>query len=149
MTRGLPEDPACDDGRNRDDVCRELSRTVPSHAPATPAVPEKFPHRDRCFERPRGCGPDRLGEPARGEQVDPWGAYSLSKFADVAFASGLARRLEGTGITANCPHPGVVDTKLSHAAAPGVSTIPPEEGARTSIYLATPRRFRGIGQVFG
>ncbi len=68
---------------------------------------------------------------------DPWGAYSLSKFADVVFTYSLARLLIGSNVTANCLYPGVVDTKLSRAAAPGISTITPEEGAQTSIWLAS------------
>src|SRR5215210_5786673 len=39
-------------------------------------------------------------------------AYSQSKLANVLFTYELARRLEGTGITANCLHPGVVGTNL-------------------------------------
>jgi NAD(P)-dependent dehydrogenase (short-subunit alcohol dehydrogenase family) len=46
-------------------------------------------------------------------RYDPWAAYSLSKFADVAFTYTLARNLAGSGVTANCLHPGVVDTKNS------------------------------------
>src|ERR687890_2028432 len=39
-------------------------------------------------------------------------AYSQSKLATVLFTYELARRLEGTGVTANCLHPGVVGTNL-------------------------------------
>jgi NAD(P)-dependent dehydrogenase (short-subunit alcohol dehydrogenase family) len=82
-------------------------------------------------------------------RYDPWEAYALSKFADVTFTYTLARNLEGTGITANCLHPGVVDTKLSHAAAPGISTITPEEGAQTSIWLARSPEVAGVsGRYF-
>jgi NAD(P)-dependent dehydrogenase (short-subunit alcohol dehydrogenase family) len=82
-------------------------------------------------------------------EYDSWGAYSLSKFADVTFTYVLARRLEGTGVTANCLHPGVVDTKLSHAAAPGYPTITPEEGAKTSIFLARSPTVAGVsGRYF-
>jgi len=82
-------------------------------------------------------------------RYDPWEAYSLSKFADVTFIYTLARNLEGTGITANCLHPGVVDTKLSRSAAPGIATITPEEGAKTSVYLARSPEVAGIsGRYF-
>ncbi|KAH8381481.1 hypothetical protein KR093_005763, partial [Drosophila rubida] len=40
------------------------------------------------------------------------GAYSQSKLANVLFTRELAARLEGTGVTANALHPGVVDTEL-------------------------------------
>ena len=82
-------------------------------------------------------------------RYDPWGAYSLSKFADVTFTYTLARNLEGTGITANCLHPGVVDTKLFRSAAPGIPAITPEEGAQTSIWLARSPEVAGVsGQYF-
>ena len=38
----------------------------------------------------------------------PFGAYCRSKLANVYFTYELARRLGGTGVTANCLHPGVV-----------------------------------------
>jgi NAD(P)-dependent dehydrogenase (short-subunit alcohol dehydrogenase family) len=82
-------------------------------------------------------------------RYDPWGAYALSKFADVTLTYTLARNLEGTGVTANCLHPGVVDTKLSRSAAPGISTITPEDGAQTSIFLARSPEVAGVsGRYF-
>ena len=36
--------------------------------------------------------------------------YSKSKLANIYFTTELARRLEGTGVTVNCPHPGTVAT---------------------------------------
>lgn len=77
-------------------------------------------------------------------RYDPWGAYALSKFADVTFTYVLARDLERTGITANCLHPGVVNTKLSRSAAPGIATITPEEGAQTLIWLARSPEVAGV-----
>lgn len=37
-----------------------------------------------------------------------WPAYQQSKFANIVFTAELARRLRGTGVTANCLHPGFV-----------------------------------------
>ena len=70
------------------------------------------------------------------DHYDSWGAYALSKFADITFTYSLARQVEGTGVVANCLHPGVTDTKLLRSAFPGYPAISPEEGARTSVYLA-------------
>lgn len=39
-------------------------------------------------------------------------AYNQSKLANVLFANELAKKLEGTGVTVNSVHPGIVDTEL-------------------------------------
>ena len=74
-------------------------------------------------------------------------AYSQSKLATVMFTNELARRLEGTGVTATSLHPGVVRTNfgaedqarffavISRVALPLLKT--PAQGAQTSIYLAS------------
>jgi NAD(P)-dependent dehydrogenase (short-subunit alcohol dehydrogenase family) len=41
-----------------------------------------------------------------------WMAYQRSKLANILFTRELARRLEGTGVTANCLHPGFVATNF-------------------------------------
>jgi NAD(P)-dependent dehydrogenase (short-subunit alcohol dehydrogenase family) len=73
-------------------------------------------------------------------------AYSQSKLANIVFTYELARRLEGTNVTANCLHPGVISSGfgqtykgtfsvLVRLAKPFMAT--PEEGAKTSVYLAS------------
>lgn len=73
--------------------------------------------------------------------------YCDSKLCNVLFTRELARRLEGTGVTVNALHPGVVNTNLVQNApkplrwlfdlvAPLVLTSP-EKGARTSLHVAT------------
>jgi NAD(P)-dependent dehydrogenase (short-subunit alcohol dehydrogenase family) len=42
-----------------------------------------------------------------------FGRYGETKLANILFATELARRLEGTGVTANCFHPGVVATDFN------------------------------------
>lgn len=70
-------------------------------------------------------------------------AYAQSKLANVLFTYELARRLEGSGVTANALHPGVVATEIARRAPRlfrglwSVAWKSPEKGARTSIYLAT------------
>lgn len=75
-------------------------------------------------------------------------AYSRSKLANIYFTTELARRLEGTGVTSNCLHPGTVATGYGRdgdtigVLAFGLKLsapffLSPEKGARTSIYLAS------------
>lgn len=64
-----------------------------------------------------------------------YSAYSLSKLCNILFTYELARRLQGTGVTVNCLHPGVIDTKLLRTNFSG--RRPVSEGSKTSVYLAT------------
>jgi NAD(P)-dependent dehydrogenase (short-subunit alcohol dehydrogenase family) len=73
-------------------------------------------------------------------------AYSQTKLANILFTYELARRLQGTGVTANCLHPGVIGTRLlsdymgvplAGRALARTFGASPEKGAETSIYLAT------------
>jgi NAD(P)-dependent dehydrogenase (short-subunit alcohol dehydrogenase family) len=79
-------------------------------------------------------------------KYSPVGVYGRTKLANILFTYELARRLQGTGVTANCLHPGVVGTKLladymgvpvAGGALARTFGSSPEEGAATSIYLAT------------
>jgi len=46
------------------------------------------------------------------DKYNPYDAYHKSKLANVLFTKALAKRLEGTSVTTNSLHPGVVDTEL-------------------------------------
>jgi NAD(P)-dependent dehydrogenase (short-subunit alcohol dehydrogenase family) len=78
----------------------------------------------------------------------PMRAYGQSKLALLLFTNELARLLEGTGVTANCLHPGFVATNIGQGGLGPIGRtvakfilaflgISPEEGAKTSIYLAS------------
>ena len=85
-----------------------------------------------------------------------FGAYSRSKLANILFTHELSRRLEGTGVTANCLHPGVVATGIFRNAPRWMRFIltsplvlSPEKGADTMIYLATATELAEVsGQYF-
>jgi len=74
-------------------------------------------------------------------------AYGASKLANILFTLELARRLEGSGVTANCLHPGVVATNIFPTIGGFVGRLvvllfrplmlSPRKGAKTSVYLAS------------
>jgi NAD(P)-dependent dehydrogenase (short-subunit alcohol dehydrogenase family) len=79
---------------------------------------------------------------------DAYGAYSVSKLANMLFTLALAERLEGTRVTVNALHPGVIGTKLLRAGF-GMGGASVEQGARTSVYLATSDAVEGVsGRYF-
>jgi NAD(P)-dependent dehydrogenase (short-subunit alcohol dehydrogenase family) len=80
------------------------------------------------------------------EGFDQWKAYGRSKLANILLSNELARRLKAAGaaVTSNTLHPGNVNTALwSKAGRNNDSGIPVEEGALTSIYLATSQDVEG------
>lgn len=105
----------------------------------------------------RGVGFDDLQSEKRYSAMN---AYSRSKLANILFTNELARRLAGTGVTANSVHPGTVatgfarDDDTSGLFAFGIALIKPfiltpEKGARTSVYVASfPELANTTGQYF-
>ncbi|HEV2580918.1 MAG TPA: SDR family oxidoreductase [Ktedonobacteraceae bacterium] len=89
----------------------------------------------------------------------PMRAYGQSKLALVLFTYELARRLEGSGVTVNALHPGFVSTNIAQSGIGPIGRaaarliflrgITPEEGAKTSIYLASSPEVEGVtGKYF-
>jgi NAD(P)-dependent dehydrogenase (short-subunit alcohol dehydrogenase family) len=88
-----------------------------------------------------------------------WTVYGQSKLANVMFTYELARRLEGTPVTANALHPGFVATGFGHnnggLMRTGMNVVQkiaarkPEQGAATSVYLASSLEVEGVtGRYF-
>ncbi len=86
-------------------------------------------------------------------------AYARSKLANILFTYELARRLEGSAVTVNALHPGHIATDIWRTnfslIGPllkwimGFFAITPEEGAKTSIYLASSPEVEGLtGQYY-
>lgn len=71
--------------------------------------------------------------------------YSRSKLMNILFTRELARQMDGSGVTANCLHPGFVASRFGDGSGGIMSfglkmaknfAISPEQGAQTIIYLA-------------
>lgn len=80
--------------------------------------------------------------------------YYVSKYANIYFCRELAKRIEGTGVTANCLHPGMIDSGIWRNV-PFPLNYPMklltkgffktvEQGAETTIYLATSTEVEGV-----
>ncbi|XP_037913133.1 retinol dehydrogenase 14 [Hermetia illucens] len=85
--------------------------------------------------------------------------YYVSKYANIYFARELAQRLEGSGITVNFLHPGMIDSGIWRNV-PFPLNYPmlavtkcffktPKQGAETTIYLASSKDVEGVsGKYF-
>jgi retinol dehydrogenase-12 len=87
-----------------------------------------------------------LDDPQLQRRYSAMLAYSNSKLANIMFTRELARRLDGTGVTANCLHPGTVRTQFGQTGSTwlklglmigGPFLRSPQSGARTVVYLAS------------
>jgi NAD(P)-dependent dehydrogenase (short-subunit alcohol dehydrogenase family) len=86
-----------------------------------------------------------------------WKAYANSKLMNILFTRELARRLEGTDVTANVLHPGFVATNFGHTGK-GLwnwfvklsqkGALTPQQGALTSIYLASSPEVAGVSGAY-
>ena len=113
----------------------------------------------RAHERRKGMNFDDLNSK---QSYSGMGVYGDSKLANVLFTYELARRLKGSGVTANCLHPGVVRSGfgqnnggfISFAFKSFYTLLTPvtksnAQGAKTSIYLASSTEVEGVtGKYF-
>jgi len=104
---------------------------------------------------PEGIDFDNL----RGEgEFDAQAAYGRSKLANALFSLELARRLEGSGVTSNVIHPGLVKTNIARTAPGwlrtafdlfgGVIAKTPAQGAATQVYVATNPALEGVSGAY-
>jgi NAD(P)-dependent dehydrogenase (short-subunit alcohol dehydrogenase family) len=86
-------------------------------------------------------------------EYDPWSAYGQSKTANVLHAVEITRRWADEGIVANSLMPGGIATRLQRYQEPGymeraaaqLRLKTPEQGAATSVLLATSPQLDGVG----
>ncbi|KAJ9576495.1 hypothetical protein L9F63_025609, partial [Diploptera punctata] len=94
---------------------------------------------------------------------DEAAAYSQSKLANLLFTKELAKRLQGTGVTVNAVHPGIVDTEIIRHMSFFNSTFSaiflkplvwmfvksPRQGAQTTVYAALEESIKNVtGKYF-
>ena len=95
----------------------------------------------------------------RGEGAfDYWEAYGRSKLANALFSLELSSRFEGSSISSNALHPGLVQTNIARNAPVvlrtafdwfgGLISKTPEEGAATQVYVATNPNIKGVSGAF-
>ena len=84
-------------------------------------------------------------------------AYGHSKLCNILFTRELGRRLRGTGVTANCLHPGFVATRFADESGGLISrfaglakllAISPEKGAENRLSRVFARDRRDDGPIF-
>jgi NAD(P)-dependent dehydrogenase (short-subunit alcohol dehydrogenase family) len=92
------------------------------------------------------------------KKYSTWKAYSQAKLALILFTYELARQLQGTNVTINALHPGVIASNFDQGLggftrfgwkliAPFISSV--EQGAQTTLYLATSPEVEGVsGKYF-
>lgn len=95
----------------------------------------------------------------RGEgSYDAGEAYGRSKLANALFSMALAERLQGSGVTSNVVHPGLVSTNIARSAplimreafellGPLIAKSP-AEGAATQVYVATSPLLEGVSGAY-
>jgi len=100
-----------------------------------------------------------FGNPFLTRRYNVVRGYAQSKLANILFTKELARRLAGSGVTANALHPGAVATNIGIDRRTGFGKrivallrpffLTPAKGAETAVYLASSDEVAGVsGEYF-
>jgi NAD(P)-dependent dehydrogenase (short-subunit alcohol dehydrogenase family) len=81
---------------------------------------------------------------------EPWAAYGQSKTANILFSVAVSKHWAKDGIVANALNPGAIATNLQRHVGGKLKTPPefqktPQQGAATSVFLATSPILEGVG----
>jgi NAD(P)-dependent dehydrogenase (short-subunit alcohol dehydrogenase family) len=106
----------------------------------------------------RGAGRLDFDDLESRRQYTPMRVYGRSKLANILFTRELARRLAGSGVTANSMHPGFVGSNFAkNNGLLGIAAMTllrpfarsPEKGAETAVYLCSSPEIEGVtGEYF-
>ncbi|PWA00948.1 hypothetical protein BB558_002972 [Smittium angustum] len=131
-------------------ITTELLDTIKASAPARIINLSSMAHVSGDFDK------EKILDESKYQKV---GNYGISKLANIMFTNSLAKKLEGTGVTANSVHPGTVYTKLQRHI-PGYSSsiqqsvtralfLSPTAGSLTTLRLALSDKVEGVtGKYF-
>ncbi|PWA03411.1 hypothetical protein BB558_000426 [Smittium angustum] len=131
-------------------ITTELLDTIKASAPARIINVSSMAHASGDFNK------EKILDKSKYQKV---GNYGISKLANIMFTNSLAKKLEGTGVTANSLHPGTVYTKLQRHI-PGSSSsiqqsvtralfLSPTAGSLTTLLLALSDKVEGVtGKYF-
>jgi NAD(P)-dependent dehydrogenase (short-subunit alcohol dehydrogenase family) len=117
-------------------MTHRLRDRLVASAPARIVITASAAHRSNIID---------FGDLQMENRYRPMTAYGRSKLANILFTRELARHLAGTGVTANCLHPGFVATRFGQseggvfAAMVRLSMVfasKPKRGAKTIVHLA-------------
>jgi NAD(P)-dependent dehydrogenase (short-subunit alcohol dehydrogenase family) len=127
-------------------LLERLKESAPSRIVNVASTAHNFARRGMVFD-------DLMAE----RSYKPMEVYGRTKLANMLFTTELAKRLAGTGVTANSLHPGSVNTGYARDGdttglmAWGVKvyarlpiSLTPEQGARTSVYLCSSPEVEGV-----
>jgi len=81
------------------------------------------------------------------KNYNAYGAYALSKLANILFTFRFAELLKNSGVTANCLHPGVINTKLLREGF-GYIGGDLKTGAKIPVFLASSKDIDGVTGKF-
>ncbi|MBK5186662.1 MAG: SDR family oxidoreductase [Gemmatimonadaceae bacterium] len=99
-------------------------------------------------------GPIDFGDLQSEKRYRGFLVYGKTKLMNILFSYELAARLAGTGITANCLHPGAVATDMLRQlpwwlyALISPFLLTPEKGAATQLFLATSPAVEGVSGAY-
>ncbi|MBV8387889.1 MAG: SDR family oxidoreductase [Acidimicrobiia bacterium] len=120
-----------------------LRRSAPSRVVVVASEAHKF----------RRLRLDDIQAERRGYGLLGFPRYGETKLMNILFTKELARRLEGSGVTANCLHPGSIRSGLGSPPRfirplVGLFLRSPEAGARTSLTVATDPALDDVSGVY-
>ncbi|NOT39307.1 MAG: SDR family oxidoreductase [Alphaproteobacteria bacterium] len=130
-------------------LTHELLGLLKSSAPARVVTVASAAHQDAKLD---------FSDLQNAKSYSGYKVYGQSKLANIYFTYELARRLKGTNVTANCLHPGFVATRFGNNTsgifrlmigwAKLVAAISEDEGAKTSVYLASSPEVQGVSGMY-